>query len=100
MNQASYEALPQDLRAVIDQNSGMTLARQAGLVWREAEEKSIATARKHGNVINVLDDEARQAAQNALEEVLVRWSESVGQHGIDGPKLIDQARQAISRYQE
>ena len=100
MNQASYDALPADLRAVIDRNSGMKLAKQAGHVWMEAEENAIAAARKHGNVINVLDDKDQQIAEKAFDAVLKRWSYTVQMYGIDGPQLIKQARQAISRYQE
>lgn len=100
MNPASYDALPADLQAVIDHNSGMKLAKQAGQMWLKAEEKSIAAAREHGNRIVVLNDEQRELAQNALEDVLARWSESVKKHAIDGPELIKQARQEISRYSE
>lgn len=100
MNQASYDALPADLKAVIDHNSGMNLAKQAGRMWLEAEKKSIDAAREYGNIINVLSDEERQLAENALEDVLARWSESVKQYAIDGPELIKLARQEISRYRE
>lgn len=100
MNQASYNALPADLRTVIDRNSGLKLAKQAGRVWQDAEENAIAAARQHGNAINILDVEQQQLVENALQEVLVRWSDTVKKYGIDGPELIEEARQAIGRYQE
>lgn len=100
MNQASYDALPADLRAVIDHNSGMDLAKQAGHMWLEAEEKAIAAAREHGNTIIILNDKERQLTEKALEDVLARWSETVKKYAIDGPELIEQARQEISRYSE
>ena len=39
MNQERYDALPTELRAVIDNNSGMSLAKQAGHIWLEEEKK-------------------------------------------------------------
>ena len=100
MNQDRYNSLPADLQAVIDQNSGMNLALQAGQVWRDAETSAIASARKQGNEVIVLDDAQRQLAEQALESVHQRWSESVEKHGIDGPRLIEQAREEIRRYAE
>src|SRR3546814_11554646 len=44
MNKARYEALPADLRQVIDANSGMALAKQIGRLWEQAEH----TDRKSG----------------------------------------------------
>lgn len=100
MNPASYNALPADLQAVIDRNSGMQLARQTGLVWQKAEQDAIAAARKHGNVITVLSDKERQLAEHSLESIHQRWSDTVQRYGIDGPEMITKARQAIARYQQ
>lgn len=100
MNQASYDALPADLRTVIDRNAGPGLAKQAGQVWQDAEEAAIAAARKRGNVITVLNDKDQQLVENVFNEILVRWSDTVKKYGIDGPQLIEKARQAISRYHE
>ncbi len=100
MNQASYDALPADLQAVIDRNSGLGLAKEAGQVWQRAEEQAIAEARQRGNVITVLNDKDQQLLENAFNAILVRWSDTVKKYGIDGSQLIEQARQAIGRYQE
>ncbi len=98
MNQASYEALPADLRAVIDRNSGMALARETGQLWQAAERDAMAAARRHGNVINVLDESEQQRLDTALQEILVRWSQTVHKYGIAGAQMIETARQAIDRY--
>ena len=100
MGQASYDALPVDLRRVIDRNSGMTLAEQAGHLWRNAERKAIAVAREQGNVIKLLNETQQHLAEEALKTVLVRWSDTVRSQGVDGPALIDKARQAIARYRQ
>jgi len=100
MNPDSYQALPADLQAVIDQNSGMKLAKEVGLIWQKAEQDAIEAARKHGNTINVLDAEQQQLAEQSLAGIHQRWSDTVLRHGIDGRQLIEKARQAISRFTE
>ena len=99
MNQDSYNALPEDLQAVIDKNSGMALAKQSGDVWHEAEVEAIELARKHGHDVIVLDEDEQQLVGQALGDILDRWSATVTKYGINGPELIGQAREAISQFQ-
>jgi TRAP-type C4-dicarboxylate transport system substrate-binding protein len=93
MNPASYDRLPADLQAVIDRNSGLSLAAAAGRVWQQAENRAMAVAREQGHVINVLENP--QQVGEMLETVHERWSASVEKHGIDGPALIQKAQRAI-----
>jgi len=95
MNQARYESLPDDLRAVIDRNSGVTLAKQTGQVWLDAEDTAIAAARAHGNQMDVIEGKEQRRIHEALGKVLVRWSKTVEERKIDGLRLIKEARQAI-----
>lgn len=62
--------------------------------------KAIAAARTFGNTINVLNNQERQLAESALEDVLAHWSEAAKKYAIDGPELIKQARQEISHYSD
>jgi TRAP-type C4-dicarboxylate transport system substrate-binding protein len=98
MNPASYERLPADLQSVIDRNAGMDLARQAGQTWETAEQDAIAAARQQGNSILVLSEEQQGIVDNAAKAIERRWSDTVEKYGIDGPRLIAQARQAIDRH--
>ena len=98
MNLDSYNALPKDLQQVIDNNSGMELARETGLIWQHAEEEAIAAARKHGNTINILDEEQQARAEKLLLSIHHRWAADVAKHGVDGMALIEQARRLIAKY--
>lgn len=97
MNQKRYESLPEDLRAVIDKNSGPVLAKEAGQVWLEADDAAIKVASERGNRIDVLRGEEQQRVHTALGNVLTRWSEAMEEKHIDGLRLIKEARQAINR---
>ena len=98
MNQASYDALPDDLKAVIDKNSGEAFARLVGKVWRDSEEGGIGVAIKDGNELVTLTEEEMQAFRTAMEPVDKRWIEEVTAKGIDGRALYDAARAAIAKH--
>jgi len=97
MNQDRYQSLPEDLRTVIDNNSGPALARDAGQLWLEADNVAITAARARGNRIDVLKGEEQQRVHMALGDVLLRWSKAMEEKHIDGLRLIKEARQAIGR---
>src|SRR3546814_13983820 len=57
MNKARYESLPADLRQVIDDNSGIALAKQIGRVRDEAEHPGRAAAEASGAPFHRLQGE-------------------------------------------
>jgi TRAP-type C4-dicarboxylate transport system substrate-binding protein len=98
MNQASYDSLPDDLKAVVDENSGEEYAREVGRAWRDSEEGGIKVALADGNELIVLTEEEMQAFRAAMEPVNQRWIEDVTAKGIDGQALYDAAKAAIAKH--
>jgi TRAP-type C4-dicarboxylate transport system substrate-binding protein len=98
MNQGVWESLPDDLKAVVDQNSGEDFAREVGQIWRVSEEGGIAVALKDGNELITLTEEEMQAFRTAMEPVVKRWVDEVTAKGIDGQGLVDAARAAIAKH--
>jgi TRAP-type C4-dicarboxylate transport system substrate-binding protein len=98
MNQASYDSLPDDLKAVIDKNSGDDFARQVGRAWRDSEEGGIKVALADGNELIVLTEDEMQAFRDAMEPVNKRWIDEVTGKGIDGQALYDAAKAAIASH--
>jgi TRAP-type C4-dicarboxylate transport system substrate-binding protein len=98
MNKAKYDSLSDDLKAVIDKNSGEEFARMVGQVWRDSEEGGIAVAIKDGNELITLSEDEMAAFRKALEPVNQRWIDDVTAKGIDGQKLYDAARAAVAKY--
>jgi TRAP-type C4-dicarboxylate transport system substrate-binding protein len=96
MNKARYDALPAELRAVIDRNSGEALAQKMGRVWRDAGNAGREAARKRGNRIDVLQGEEAQRTREALQRASIEWTKEVGKQHIDGFHLIRKARRAIA----
>jgi TRAP-type C4-dicarboxylate transport system substrate-binding protein len=98
MNQGVYDSLPDDLKAVIDQNSGEEFAREVGQVWRNSEEGGIKVALDAGNELITLTEEEMQAFRTAMEPVVQRWVDEVTAKGIDGQALVDKARELIAKH--
>ncbi|MDT8326972.1 MAG: TRAP transporter substrate-binding protein [Roseovarius sp.] len=96
MNKDAYEALPDDLKAVIDANSGSNVAAEIGTMWEGFEQSGIeALASKDVERIVISDQEA--AKFNAANETVVqRWIDDVTAKGIDGTGLVARARAAVA----
>jgi TRAP-type C4-dicarboxylate transport system substrate-binding protein len=98
MNQAVWDSLPDDLKEVVDKNSGEDFAREVGQVWRDSEEGGINVALKDGNELVTLTEEEMQAFRIAMEPVVKRWIDEVTAKGIDGQKLVDTAKATIAKH--
>lgn len=94
MNKDSYENLPDDLKKIIDDNSGMPLAEMAGKAMQANDEVGEAKAREAGNNIIVLDqaetDRFKQASASVIEEWLAQ--------GEGRQQLLDDAKALIAQY--
>jgi len=99
MNEARYSSLPEELRRVIDDNSGEAFAREMGEVWLQAGYAGIAAAEKQSNSINALRGNEREQARMRLAGVVDLWLKERQQQGIDGAGLIDKARRTIAQQQ-
>jgi TRAP-type C4-dicarboxylate transport system substrate-binding protein len=97
MNQGTYDSLPDDLKEVVDKNSGEEFAKEVGQVWRNSEEGGIKVALDDGNELITLTEEEMQAFRTAMEPVVKRWVDEVTAKGIDGQGLVDAARAAIAK---
>ncbi len=98
MNKEAYEALPPDLQQIIDQNSGVNLARDIGEVWMQSESKALGLIETSGiETIELPADETVRLRQ-ASEPVIDRWIGEMEGRGIDGQALVQAAREAIRRH--
>jgi TRAP-type C4-dicarboxylate transport system substrate-binding protein len=98
MNKARYESLPDDLKKVIDDNSGMAFSAFAGRVQQEADGPAREAALALGNNIIVLDDAAAAEWEATAEPVIAEWVEDMNSKDIDGQALLDEARELIRKY--
>ncbi len=95
MNRERYESLPDDLRAVIDQNSDRAFAEEMGQAWMAAEEPGRTAALDAGNEIIELTPDELERFREASMPVVERWIEEAATQDIDGAALYAAALEAV-----
>lgn len=95
MNKDVYDSLPDDLRAVIDANSGLETSAWAGRAHDLGDADGKAAMTASGNQIATLS-EAETARIKALgEEVTQDWIADMDGKGLPGQQLVDDARAMV-----
>jgi TRAP-type C4-dicarboxylate transport system substrate-binding protein len=98
MTQAKYDSLPADLK-VIDDNSGLAASAWAGESAFDAiVQPHQKIARDAGQKISFIDAAEYQRWVKVTEQIDDEWVKSVTAKGLDGKKLLDEARALIKQY--
>ncbi|MDR7094062.1 TRAP transporter substrate-binding protein [Hydrogenophaga laconesensis] len=97
MNKNSYDKLPADLKKVIDANSGVETAALFGRAMDEGDRIGLASAQKLGNKVVTLDAAETARWKAAAAAVEADWVKEVQGKGIDGAKLVSEARALIAK---
>ncbi len=98
MNQERYNELPDDLKAVIDRNSGVALAKQIGALWDEAEIKGRDAAAERGNRFFRIEGAELERWKEATQPFIQQWLEEMESSGRDGLTLLKAARDLVGSY--
>ncbi|KAA0916289.1 TRAP transporter substrate-binding protein [Aquicoccus porphyridii] len=98
MNKAKYESLPDDLKAVIDANSGLEFSIFAGGVMQDMDGPARQVAVDRGNNIITISAEDAKTWEALARPVYEQWIADVEGNGIDGQALIDEARSLMDAY--
>ena len=98
MNKAKYEGLPADLKAAIDKNSGMKFAELAGNMWDTSGAAVLEMVKKRGNTITTISVEEKAKWIKTTQPVTDAWIKQVKDKGLDGGKLLEQARALVAKY--
>jgi TRAP-type C4-dicarboxylate transport system substrate-binding protein len=96
MNKDRYAALPDDLKAVIDANSGEEFSAFAGRVMQAADAPGLAIARDRGNTIIELTEAQIETWKTAAAPIEAWWVAEMEAGGIDGTTLLEKARALIA----
>jgi TRAP-type C4-dicarboxylate transport system substrate-binding protein len=98
MNQGAYAALPDDLRGVIDAESGLGFSTFAGRTQAAADAPARAVAVEAGNEIVTVSGEALAAWRDVAQPVIDGWVAEMDARGIDGQALIDDAQRLMAEH--
>jgi TRAP-type transport system periplasmic protein len=97
MNKRVYEGLPDDLRAVIDANSGLMASRWAGRAHDTGDVEGRALMAAGGNAIATLSVEETARIMALGEEVTAQWIAQMDAKGYDGASLVAAAEAAVAQ---
>lgn len=97
MNKASYDKLPDDLKKVIDANSGLETAAMLGRVMDEGDKAGLAIAEKAGNNIVALDEAETQRWKDTAAPLIEAWEAEMTAKGMDGKALVAEAKALIEK---
>ena len=98
MNKAKYEAMSDAQKKVIDNNSGMALAKLAGQLWDGFEAPARALAEKAGGEFHELSGAELDEMKAAGATLVDAWIEKVNGDGLDGAVLVKTARGLVAKY--
>lgn len=94
MNKEKYESLPDDLRQVIDDNSGLDFSIFAGGTQADADGPAREIAVELGNNIITVTDTSEW--EELVSPIYDNWVADMNDKGIDGQARIDQAKALMS----
>ncbi len=100
MNKASYDKLPADLKKVIDNNSGLEAAAMFGRAMDEGDRNGREIAVKSKNNIVTLDAAETQRWLRTASSVESEWLAEVAKKGVDGKKLVAEARALLQKHEK
>ena len=100
MNKDSYDDLPDDLKTVIDANSGAAIAAEVGAVWDANEVPASEATAASGSQLIALDDSTIAEFEAALAPIQQRWVDEVTANGIDGAALLQAAKDAVAAHSD
>jgi TRAP-type C4-dicarboxylate transport system substrate-binding protein len=98
MNLARWKSLPKDVQAAFTKESGREWRRELGPIWVKAEVDGLAPVLAAGRKPVRLTEAETQAFKNKVAPVVDRWIKEVKAKGIDGAKLVEQARALIAKH--
>ncbi len=99
MNNDTYAGLPDDLKAVIDQNSGLDFSIFAGGTQSDADGPARQIAVDLGNNIITIAEADTGEWRDLVTPIYESWVEDMKGKGIDGQALIDEARALMAEYE-
>ena len=95
MNEKQYEGVSDDIRAVIDANSGAELSRQMGAQFDGYEAYGRSVTEGSGNPINTIAAEEIAKWREEATPVYEAWTEKLNGFGYDGAAIMARANELL-----
>ena len=100
MNQAKYDTLPADLKAVIDRNSGAALSKATGKTWDDSKAPGRKAAQEHGNTFYMVPASELDNWVKASAPLYDEWVADMDKRGLPGKQMLQDARELLVKYKK
>ncbi|WP_320158305.1 TRAP transporter substrate-binding protein [Psychrobacter fulvigenes] len=95
MNKGKYESLPDDLKKVIDDNSGMEMAKVAGNLFDSEDTRVIAEAKARGDTMIEIPDPLNDSAWSGILKTEIQsYLDNLEAQGLDAQGVYEKAQAA------
>ena len=98
MNKAKFDSLSDEMKAVLEANSGLEFSGNAGKVMQGLDAPSRVKAVDAGNTMHMIDGDELARWKDTAKAVETRWISEMDGKGIDGAGLIERARALIDKH--
>lgn len=98
MNKRRYEALPADLRQVMDRHSGLDFSGLSGRIIAGGDDAVRQDVQKRGNTVHVMGKAETEDFRKKLVPVTDAWIKSMDARGLDGKKLHAAATALVQKH--
>jgi len=95
MNPAKYESLPEDLKKVINANSGADTSAWAGKVWDDSRASFRQVAIDQKNTFYEIPVEEIRKWEAATSSVSAEWVKTMNAKGYDGNRILSDAKRLL-----
>lgn len=97
MNKDKYAALPDDLKAVVDANSGLEFSMSAGATMAEYDMPARELALDNGNDVVTLSVEESAAWAEEAQPIYDTWLAEMSEKGLDGQAMINRVKELTAQ---
>jgi TRAP-type C4-dicarboxylate transport system substrate-binding protein len=97
MNKDSYAKLPDDLKKVIDKNSGAEVSKWLGEQWEINDRPGRDKAKSLGHEVITISPAEEARWRKASQPVYDAWVKEMNAKGLDGAKLLSEAERLIAK---
>lgn len=98
MSQRVYDKLPDDLKKVIDANSGIEYAKKIGKIWDTQTQPAIDATRAAGDEVFELTPAEKARWQEAAKPAYAAWIAEMNKQGKPGQKMFDDLMAISAKY--
>ena len=100
INQAKFDSLPADLKAVIERNSGAAYSQAIGKIWDGSQAAGRKAAQDRGNTFYTIPASELDNWVKASDPLYTDWVADMDKRGLNGKQMLQDAKDLLAKYKK